>query len=400
MITALLNELSQIASVTKLSLLTLFERKGSSAAAAFGIAGVVAVLVGVLSIAQGFHATVTASGSPDTAIVMRSGSDTEMMSILLGPDTRIIADAPGIVQDAEGPLASAELFVVINLPKRSTGTDANVPLRGVQPAAFRVRDGFQMLEGRRFEMGRNEIIVGRGAAGEFTGLDLGAKLQVGRNEWTVVGIFADRGGLSESEIWTDASVLRPAYQRGNSYQSVFVKLTSPEAFAGFKEKLTTDPRLNVKVIRQTEYYAEQSTMVYNLVTGLGTLIAGLMGIGAVFGALNTMYTAVSARTREIATLRALGFGSGPVVISVLLESLMLALLGGTAGAAAAYFAFDGFQAATINWKSFSQVAFAFAVTPQLLARGIVYAILIGLVGGLFPAIRAARLPVARALREL
>jgi putative ABC transport system permease protein len=398
--TLLINWCSQIVSITKLSLLTVFERKGASAAAAFGIAGVVAVFVGVLSIAQGFRAAMTASGSPDTAIVLRSGSDSEMMSLLLGPEVRVITDAPQIVHTSTGPLASAELFVIISLPKRSTGTDANVPLRGVQSAAFRVREGFALLEGRRFEPGRNEVIVGRAAAAEFAGLDVGAKLRVGRNEWTVVGVFADRGGVSESEIWTDARLLQGSYQRGNSYQAVYVKLNSSEDFDAFKAALGAEPRINVKAVRQTDYYAEQSTALYNLITGLGTLIAGLMGIGAVFGALNTMYTAVAARTREIATLRALGFGGVPVIISVLLESVCLALFGGMAGAASAYFAFDGFRAATLNWQSFSQVAFAFAVTPRLLLQGLAYALLIGLVGGLFPAIRAARLPVAKALREL
>jgi len=288
---------------------------------------------------------------------------------------------------------------VINLPKRTTGTDANVPLRGVEPPAFGVRNEMEIVQGRLFQWGRNEVIVGAEAALEFEGLDVGSKLQVGRSEWTVVGIFTANGGIAESEIWTDAAVLQPAYRRGNSFQAVYAKLESPGAFQAFKDRLTTDPRLNVQVVRQPDYYAEQSTMVTNLITGLGTLVAGLMGVGAVFGALNTMYTAVSSRTREIATLRALGFGGTPVVISVLLESLVLSLVGGSLGAGLAYVAFDGFRAATINWQSFSQVAFAFAVTPALLVEGILFAALIGLAGGLFPAIRAARMPVATALRE-
>jgi putative ABC transport system permease protein len=223
---------------------------------------------------------------------------------------------------------------------------------------------------------------------------------VGRYEWPVVGIFSAGGGTAESEIWSDATVLQGAYNRGDTFQSVYVKLNSPAAFPQFKDSLTADPRLNVKVLRQTEYYAEQSTAVTKLITTLGFLIAFLMAIGAVFGALNTMYSAVSARTREIGTLRALGFGSGAVVVSVMLESLALALAGGTIGASLAYFAFNGFQTATMNWQSFSQVTFAFAVSPELLIQGIVWATLIGLVGGLFPAIRAARLPIAVALREL
>jgi putative ABC transport system permease protein len=395
-----LNWLRQVASLTQFNLKSIWGHKGSAAAAVFGIAGVVAVLVAVLSIAQGFQHAMTVSGSPETAIVMRSGADTEMMSGLGGPDTRIIADAEGVARGADGPLASAELFVVINLPKRSTGTDANVPLRGVERPAFEVRNGLEITEGRRFEWGRNEVIAGAGAALEFQGLDVGSQIQVGKNAWTVVGIFSENGGIAESEIWTDAAVLQPAYRRGNSFQAVYARLDSPDAFQEFKDRLTTDPRLNVKVLRQPEYYAEQSTMITNLITGLGTLVASLMGVGAVFGALNTMYTAVSSRTREIATLRALGFGGAPVVVSVLLESLVLALVGGSLGAGLAYIVFDGFRAATINWQSFAQVAFAFDVTPGLLLQGIFFAAVIGLVGGLLPAIRAARLPVAAALREL
>jgi putative ABC transport system permease protein len=394
----MLNWLSQIVALTQLNLQTLWHRKGSSAAALFGIAGVVAVLVGVLSIAKGFEYAMQASGRPDTALVMRAGADSEMMSGLSREDTRVIADTEGIARNDRGALASSELFVILNVPKRSTGTDANVPLRGIESEAFGVR-AIEVIEGRAFEWGKNEVIVGVGAAREFLGLELGGTIPVGKETWKVVGIFSANGGLSESEIWTDAGVLQPAYRRGNSFQAVYAKLDSPNSFQGFKDRLTTDPRLNVKVVRQTDYYAEQSTAMTGLITGLGTLIAGLMGIGAVFGALNTMYTAVSSRTREIATLRALGFGSAPVVISVLAEALVLALVGGAAGAALAYFAFDGFRTATINFQSFSQVAFAFDVTPALLLQGILYAALIGLVGGLFPAVRAARLPIASALRE-
>ncbi len=396
----MLNWLSQVAAVTWLNLRTIGQRRGASLAAIFGVAGVVAVFVAVLSIAEGFRKTMTAGASPDTAIILRSGSDTEMMSGIARDATRIISEAPGVRRGAAGPVASSEIYVVVDVPKRSTGTDANVPLRGVQPAAFGVRDQVKILQGRRFEPGRNEVIVGRAAAAEFAGLDLGSHLRWGENEWTVVGIFAAAGGISESEIWCDVGVLQPAYRRGSNFQAVYAKLESAGAFDRFKDSLTTDPRLDVKVLRESDYYAEQSRTLYAIITGLGTTIAVLMGVGAVFGALNTMYTAVSSRKREIATLRALGFQGGPVVVSVLAESLALSLIGGAAGAAVAYFAFNGYQAATMNWSSFSQVAFSFAVTPRLLVQGIVYALLMGLVGGLFPAIRAARLPVATALREL
>jgi putative ABC transport system permease protein len=395
-----INWLAQVASVTKFGLLSIPQRRGSVGAAVIGIAGVVAVLVGVLSIAVGFRKTMDASGAPDAAIVLRSGAENEMVSGFQRENTRVIADAPGLARSDKGPLASAELFVIINLPKRSTGTDANVPLRGVEEQAFSVRENFKIIEGRRFESGRNEVIVGTGAARQFAGLDVGNKIKVGRYEWPVVGTFSAGGGSAESEIWTDATVLQGAYHRGDSFQSVYTRLTSPTAFQQFKDALTTDPRLNVKVLRQTDYYAEQSTAVTKLITTLGFMIAFLMAIGAVFGALNTMYSAVSTRTREIATLRALGFGSGAVVVSVMIESLVLALVGGVIGATIAYLAFNGFQTATMNFQSFSQITFAFQVTRELLIRGIVWATIIGLIGGLFPALRAARLPIAAALREL
>ncbi len=396
---AILRWLRQVLSVTRYSFTTIPQRWGSSLSSAFGIAGVVAVLVGVLSIAQGVRSTMQQSASQDTAIVLRDGSNSEMMSILGRDGARAIADTAGVRHDGDGPMSSAELFVIIDLPKRSTGTDANVPLRGVEAAAFKVRDNLRIVEGRSFEWGRNEVIVGVGAAREFAGLDLGGELPVGGDGWKIVGLFEAGGGIAESEVWTDASILQAAYQRGESFQAVYTRLESPEAFAAFKDALQSDPRVSVDVFRQEEYYEEQSAILTGLITGLGLLITLLMAIGAVFGALNTMYTAVSARTREIATLRAVGFRSGPVVLSVLAESLLLALAGGTVGGLAAYFAFDGFRAATINWQSFSQVAFSFDVTPGLVIAGIVCAGVIGFFGGLFPAVRAARMPIATALRE-
>lgn len=390
--------LHQVFSVSLYSLKSIPQRLGASAAAAFGIAGVVAVLVGVLSIAQGFQRTMEQSASLDAAIVLRDGAGSEMMSGLSRQETQIIGDTEGVLPGADGPLASAELFVIIDLPKRSTGTDANVPLRGVGPAAFRVREGFEIVQGRPFEWGRNEVVAGVGAAREFAGIDLGGALDVGGEDWRIVGLFEADGGIAESEVWADAKVLQGAYRRGDSFQAVYTKLSSVEAFDTFKDELTSDPRVSVDVLRQDEYYAEQSALLTTLIRVLGVLITLLMAAGAVFGALNTMYSAVSARTREIATLRALGFKSGPVVVSVLVESFLLALLGGTAGGVLAFFAFDGFQAATINWQSFSQVAFAFEVSPGLVLLGIITAACIGFLGGLFPAVRAARMPIADALR--
>lgn len=392
--------ITQIVQVTRFSLASLPRRLGSSASAMLGIAGVVAVMVGVLSIAQGIMSTMKSSAGQATVIVLRSGADTEMTSGLGGDEARLITEAPGIARQDGQVVASRELFVMVNLPMRSTGTDANVPVRGVELQAPLVREGFRLIEGRMFEEGLNEVIVGVGARREFTGAELGSSIAVGSEQWPVVGVFEAGGGISESEVWVDARVLQDAFRRGNSFQSVHAMLERPGVFQEFKDALTSDPRLNVKVQTEAEYYEGQSQILYNLITGLGTLIALIMGLGAVFGALNTMYTAVSSRTREIATLRALGFRSGPVIASVLSESLILALLGGLVGAGAAWLAFDGFRAATLNFSSFSAMTFAFDVNGPLLVQGIVFALVIGFFGGLFPAIRAARTPVAHALREL
>jgi putative ABC transport system permease protein len=389
----------QTAALIGFNLRTLPSRKGSAAAAVFGIAGVVAVLVGVLSIGEGFERTMTIAGSPDTVFVLRTGADSEMASILTRDEARIIAEAPGVARANGKALVSPELFVVVNLPKRSTGTDANVPMRGVEPAAFAVRKEVKIVEGRPFGWGRNEVIVGRAAQQQFAGLDVGSKLLFGQNHWTVTGIFDAGGSISESEIWADAAVLAAAYQRESSYQNAVVKLASPGSFQAFKDALTSDPRVSLKILRETDYYAEQSQSLVRIVNFLAGIVTTLMGLGAIFGALNTMYTAVAARAREIATLEAIGFRGLPILISVLIESMMLAVIGGAIGAIGAWIAFDGFQAATLNWQTFSQVAFAFDVNARLLVRGIVSAVFIGLIGGLFPAIRATRLPVAVALRD-
>ncbi len=394
-----MNWFTQVFAIAAFNLRSLPQRMGAAITSAVGIAGVAAVLVGVLAIAQGFKHAMTASGSPDTAIIMRTGADSEMTSNLSRDDARLISDAPGIARGANGPLSSAELFVIIDLPKRSTGTSANVPLRGVGIAAFDVRSEITIVQGRRFELGKNEVVVGAGAARAFAGLDIGQSIKIGQNTWDIVGLFTAAGGLAESEIWTDAAVLQPAYHRPEGYQSVYAKLTSADAYTPFKDALTTNPQLKVKVARLSEHYEEQSTLTTKFIKTIGIFIAAMMALGALFGALNTMYSAVSNRTREIATLRALGFGSGPVIISVLTESLALATIGGLLGAGLAWFAFDGYQAATMNFQTFSQVTFAFSVTVPLILTAVVGAAVLGLIGGLFPAIRAARLPIASALRD-
>jgi len=399
-VSRLINWIQQFVLITLTNVRTAPQRVGPSLAAAVGVAGVVAVMVAVLSIAEGFESTLAGAGSPDNAVILRAGSNAEMNSWMPLEDVRVIEDAPGIRRGTQGVLASSELLIIVDVPKRDTGTDANVPLRGVRPSAFEIREGLHIVEGRNFEPGRNEIIVGVAAATEFAGLEIGRTLRWGESDWTVVGWFSTEGSLWESEIWCDVKVLQPAFRRGNSFQSVYVKLESPDAFETFKDALTTDPRLDVMVERETDYMIEQSAALSGIITTLGYLIAALMGVGAVFGAVNTMYSAVATRTREIATLRALGFGAGPVVVSILVESMLLAVAGGLIGAAGAYLVFDGWQAATLNWSSFSQVAFAFAVTPEILTMAILWSLLMGFVGGLLPALRAARLPVASALREL
>ncbi len=391
---------SQIIAITGVNIRSIRQRLGSSAVAIVGIAGVVVVFLGVLSIAEGFKAAMATVGDPQTIIVMRAGSDTEMTSGLGGDMARLIMDTPGIARTERGPIASPELFVIVAHPTKKDPSDANVPLRGVSEEALGVRPEVKIVEGRMFTPGTNEIVVGRGASRQFANLTVGSSTKWGQNNWQVVGIFEAHGNAAESEIWCDAKVLQPAYQRGNSYQSVYARLPSADGFQAFKDALTANPQLSVTAVREPDYFAAQSQVLNQIITSIGFLIAGLMGIGAVFGAVNTMYTAVASRTREIATLRALGFGSFPVVFSVLSESALLSLVGGLIGGLAAWAAFDGYQTSTMNFQSFSQIAFAFAVTPKLLTTALIYSLLMGLVGGMLPAIKAARLPVVTALREL
>lgn len=391
---------SQIFAITLMNLRNIGERRAASIVAIIGIAGVVAILVGVLSMREGFRAALDLSGAKDIAIVLRSGSNAELSSGLEQTQTRIITDAKSVMQKNGKPLASPELYVVVNVPMRSTGTPANVPLRGVGNQAIALRQHFKLTQGRTFTPGRFEIMVGRGAAQQFSGLTLGKTVRWGSTDWQVVGIFEDAGSVSESEIWTDASVLQGAYKRGATFQSVRVKLTSANALQNFKDELSSDPRLNVRALTEQEYYAEQSKNMALLINSVGYTVALLMGLGAICGALNTMYSAVSARTREIATLRALGFGALPVISSVLTESMMLGIIGGLLGCVLAYFGFNGIHASTLNFATFSQITFAFTVTPALLLQGLFYALALSFFGGLLPGFRAAKLPITTGLREL
>ena len=325
-----MNFIKQTIAVTLLNLRTIPQRLGSSGVAIIGIAGVVIVLVSVLSIAQGFAAAMESSGSPGRALVMRSGADSEMTSGLSGPEVDLIKQAPGLRREGQTAVASAELYVVIDIPKITTNTSANVPMRGVEPQATKVREEFRIIEGRMFEFGTNEVVVGRGASVNFRGLTVGKQGDHGQNTWKVVGMF-ETGGSIANEIWTDTRVLQAAYRRGNTYQTVLAGLDSSDSFNTFRDWLTSNPQVNVQVRREEEYYAQQSRALTGLIRGVGFGIAALMGIGAVFGAILTMYTAVSTRAREIATLRALGFNTTSVVVSVLVESLALAAIGGAIG---------------------------------------------------------------------
>jgi putative ABC transport system permease protein len=388
----------QTLAMTRVGLATVPQRIGATSVVVVGIAGVVGVLVALLAMAQGFEATLKSAGNEETAIVLRAGANAELSSGLDRAATILIAQAPGIRHDAHDvPVASAEVVVVSNVPKRSTGTDANVEVRGVGAQVWKLRPEVRIISGRRFEPGLRELIVGKGALAQFRGLETGSTVQLNGQAWKVTGIFAS-GDSHESEIWGDAESVAAAYRR-KGFQSVSVRLRTTDAFETFKAALTGDPRLRVDVETTRAYYSKQSQRLTRVIRVIGLGVSVIMALGAVFGALNTMYAAVAARTREIATLRALGFSSLPVVVSVMLETMLLALAGGVLGAGIAWAVFNGYTVSTLG-ANFSQVVFRFQVTPELLLRGLQWALAIGFVGGLFPALRASNLPVTQALREL
>lgn len=382
------------------NLRSLRARWTSAVVAVLGIAGTVGVFVAMLSLARGFKATLVQSGSPRNAIVRRAGATSEMESVITLGQVRVIEDAPGVVRGNEGPLVSAEVVVIAAFPLKKIGTDANVQVRGVSPKALAVRDTIKMFGGRFFQPGLNELVVGRNVILSYEGFELGRTVRFGGGSWAVVGVFDAGASAFDSEVWCDANVLNQVYQRPqNIFQSVTARLTSAAAFTQFKDALTSDPRLTVQVDRELDYYDKQSRQLTTLITVLGSIVGLVMGIGAVFGALNTMYSAVAERAREIATMRAIGFGTGSVVVSFVFEALCIAFVGGALGCVGVL-PLNGLITGTMNWQTFSHLAFAFRVTPLLLAFGLVFALLMGLVGGVPPAIRAARTQPAVALREL
>ena len=384
--------LGQVFEITLMNLRNISARWGSSSVIIVGIAGVVAVLVGLLSMATGFNAALSSAARPDRAVIIRDGTNNELSSIMGIEAINIVARYEGI------EVASPELYVVVGVPKKSSGVQANVIARAVQASAFAVRPELQIVAGRTFEPGRNEMIAGVKAVTEFAGLDIGNRVELRDSEWEVVGHFTDGGSATESEVWLDLALAQTTFRREGTANSIRVRLEVASLAAAIDQRLQDDPRLQLALVTEEQFFSEQSASRAAIINQFGYVVAAIMAVGAVFAALNTMYSAVSTRTVEIATLRALGFGNGPVVISVMIESLVLALFGGVLGGLLVYLYFDGYTASTLNNVSFSQVAFDFAVTWELLQLGLTWALLLGLVGGLFPAVRAARLPITTALR--
>jgi putative ABC transport system permease protein len=390
----------QILAITTLNLRTVPARLGTSMVIVVGIGGVVGVLIALLAMAEGFKATLASTGRPDRALILRGGSNDELASVMNVETWNTVREMPGIKKDVDGrPIVIAERYILTDVKKRGAETGANVVVRGTTPDVLRVRPETKIVQGRMFQEGKREVIVGRGAQGQYQGLEIGQNVEVRDGTWPIVGVFETGGDVHESEIWVDVASLHSAL-RAPFYATVTAQLEDASAatFQAFKDRLTTDPRLNVGVQREPDYYASRSVALEKFITVLGYSVAAIMAVGAVFGALNTMYAAVSTRSVEIATLRALGFHATPVVVSVLIESVLLALAGALLGAGVAYVIFNGYSVSTLNFQTFSQVAFAFRVTPELLVQGIAWACTIGFFGGLFPAVRAARLPVAEALR--
>ncbi len=390
--------LNQIVAVTAMNIRNIPSRLGTSLVILIGIAGVVGVMVALLSMARGFEATLAGTGKPDRVIVLRGGANDELSSVIFRDQVEVIKQMPGIRKGGDGqPLAIAEKYLLTGIPRIGSTEPANVVVRGTTDKVLELRPETRLSEGRMFRPGVFEVIVGRGAQGQFANLRLGEKVAIRSGDWTVVGIFESGGDVHESEIWTDVETLMAA---ANSpvIASVTAQLESEDQFTAFKDALSTDPRLTAQVQKEPDYYASRSEALQNMINVLGYAVGIIMGIGALFGALNTMYAAVSTRTVELATLRALGFGGLPVVVSVMIEALLLALAGGVLGAGIAYVIFNGYTVSTLNFQTFSQVAFDFRVTRDLLIQGVIWALSIGFIGGLFPAVRAARLPIVDALR--
>ncbi|PZO63244.1 MAG: hypothetical protein DI635_08870 [Pseudoxanthomonas suwonensis] len=383
---------------TRLGISSLPQRWGASLVIVVGIAGVVGVLVAMLAMGEGFSATLKGTGSDRNAILLRGGAQAETNSVITRDQAVLVQSLPGIARDGEGrPLASPELSQVVTLPSKSDGSDTNVQIRGITAAGWKVRPRVRIVQGRRFEPGKRELTVGSGVVSQFRGVAVGSTLIFANQDWKVVGVFRS-GDSHDSELWADADTLAATYQR-NAYQSVTVRLEGKGALKTLKAALDEDPRLKLDAETTRQYYNKQASGLKKLIDVLGTVIGAIMAVGAVFGALNSMYAAVAGRAREIATLRALGFRGMPVVVGVMLETMTLALVGGVLGGLLAWLIFNNYSVSTLG-SNFSQVVFAFKVSPVLLWSGLKWALGIGLIGGLLPAVRAARMPVTDALRAI
>ena len=389
--------LKQVSAITSINIKSIPERWASSLVIVVGLAGVVAVFTALLAMGAGFESTLKASGRVDEVMVMRGGSDAEINSGLSREAVDIIEQSPGIRVGSDGkPLASAEMLVIAELlRKNDLKSGVNITVRGVEPAAFPLRPQLKIVEGRNFTPGLRELIVGRGVTRQFQGAEPGKVVRMRGSDWTVVGVF-ESGDAYESELWADLNVTRSTFARSGS-SSVLVALDGADGFDRLKQNLSADPRLTVDLIRQQDYFSGQTKQFRQTIGVLAGVVTAIMALGAIFAALNSMYAAVATRSKEIATLRAIGFGGLPVLVSVMIEALLLALVGGLIGALIAYLLFNDLSVSTLG-QSFTQVVFSFRVTPALVLRGLVISVAIGMVGGFLPAVRATRLPVVDSLR--
>jgi len=385
--------ISQTMAVITINLRSIPQRWGMSLSTIVSIALVVGVLLGFMAMASGFRATVQSSGSDVIAVIVRGGAQSEINSNFDRDTVRLVEAAPGVARDGDGKaILSPELYVVVEGVKRSSGTGANLPLRGVGDAADALRENFTMLEGRMFAEGSNELVVGEGVIREFSGFDLDSTIRLGTGEWRVVGVFSTGGSVFDSEIWADVGVIQNLYQRGGSFQSIRVRLEDETALDRLREYVDAEPRLDLDISTERQYFADSAGGLADVIMFLGWPLVIIMATGALAGAWNAMYASVDSRMREIATLRTLGFSGFAAFMGTMAESLLLALIGGVIGAAIIYLIFDGISASTLG-GSFTQIVFSFAVTSKAMINGVILALIVGLIGGFFPALRASRVPL-------
>ena len=392
--------MKQILAITGMNIRTILQRSGASIVIIIGIAGSVAVMVSLLAMAEGLSKTIASTGQEDRALIFREGSNSEMSSGIAMTDLAIIENTQGIKKSEDGPMIAAEIFTIIDLKKKGAVDTSNLPLRGVQEMSFKIRPELKIIEGENFFPGRGEVIVGKGAANEYDGLELGNKIKIRDSEWTVVGIFSTGGDVHESEIWADLAVTQGAFRRGASASIAIVQMEENASITDLGATLELDPRLDLKVQGEVDFYEEQSSGASSLIQVFGYTVAVIMAIGAVFAALNTMYSAVSTRLVEIGTLRAVGFHGSSVLFALMIESMFLALLGGLLGAGLSYLIFNGYTVSTLASVSFTQTAFDFAVTGEIIGQGLILALIVGFLGGLLPARRAATQDITEALRAI